>query len=540
MYGATPIEDIPYYNVIVRQLTEWTGTNQQNSVDQFSITDGIGGIAPGTGGQFDGSTVGTGARVDQNYVNVRQKFIHGIDLIENVNGLNAALTGTGLPIATGTRDLTYPSGHGMVPNSDNKGSSSFIPTTSAFDATVHPNVSGSNPVRRYQVQLALGIFNQEKLIPTKFMASQLAIEITLENPQACMYYQPSASFVVGTGGPPFTAVTALAGVGTPATTPPSYQVTNVNLIPEILEFDASYDESFLKGLQTGGVPIKFATWNNYRFSNNGVNSVNLQIQERSRSVKAIFCMQRRAPETFQTDSGAAFFNTSTGLADGNSTFQEYQYRIGGRYFPAQSVQNATSVGGNIPNGGAESYVELAKALNTLGDYRIATSIPNQKWAFNAMTTTATTGSTHTLLPEFDYDYSFVGWKWSGAPIAKKQTILPSQLDVINTSNRVFTNGSARCGDIPSSAFAIAIDLETSNGLEISGLNAEEQSDISLIARWSNTQAAGFVFDVFTYIDSMIVLRENNVTLLLMLGFRIDSVNCMIHLINGRLWFKPDF
>lgn len=143
MYGATPIEDIPYYNVIVRQLTEWTGTNQQNSVDQFSITDGIGGIAPGTGGQFDGSTVGTGARVDQNYVNVRQKFIHGIDLIENVNGLNAALTGTGLPIATGTRDLTYPSGHGMVPNSDNKGSSSFIPTTSAFDATVHPNVSGT-------------------------------------------------------------------------------------------------------------------------------------------------------------------------------------------------------------------------------------------------------------------------------------------------------------------------------------------------------------------------------------------------------------
>lgn len=330
LYGATPLEDIPYYNVIVRQLTEWTGTNQQAAVDQFSITDGIGGVVPGCGGQFGTGAPGTGARVNQNYVNVRQKFIQGIDLNQNVTALNGPLNAaTPQPIAAGAPDNTNPSGHGMVPNSDNKGSASFIPST-AFTGTVHPNVTGSNPVRRYQVQLALGIFNQEKLIPTKFMASQLAIEITLENPQACMYYQPSATFVAGQDADPIAAVGPWPGVGTPSTTPPSYQVTNVNLIPEILEFDASYDESFLKGLQTGGVPIKFATWNNYRFSNNGVSSVNLQIQERSRSVKAIFCMQRRAPETYQSDSGAAFFNTAVGSADGNSTFQEYQYRIGGR------------------------------------------------------------------------------------------------------------------------------------------------------------------------------------------------------------------
>lgn len=76
---------------------------------------------------------------------------------------------------------------------------------------------------------------------------------------------------------------------------------------------------------------------------------------------------------------------------------------------------------------------------------------------------------------------------------------------------------------------MATDLETSNGLEISGLNAEEQSDISLLIRYSaqqgvgaadagktfattpaNIAANGMIFDVFTYIDSMIVLRENNV------------------------------
>lgn len=543
MYGATPIEDIPYYNVIVRQLTEWTGTNQTNGLDQFSISDGIGGVTSGLSGQFGITAQNTGARATSD-VNVRQKYIQGIDLVENITLNNTLGTGSVVtpyvPIAwdvgvsatsagnvmgtafAGNAALGF-SGYGMVPNNNN------VPLAAGtnFSGTVHPTVTGTNPVRRYQVQLALGIFNQEKLIPTKFMASQLAIEITLENPNACMYFQSSPTFTYPTAADPnANPLLTATGYGTPATVQPSYQVTNVNLIPEILEFDASYDESFLKGLQTGGVPIKFATWNNYRFSNNGVSSINLQIQERSRSVKAIFCMQRRAPETLQTDTGASFFNTAVGAtsnADGNSTFQEYQFRIGGRYFPAQAVQNATNVGGKIPNGGAESYVELAKALNTLGDYRISTTVTNTRWAFNPMSTSQLTGSAHTLLSEYDFDYGLVGWKWTGSPVVNAQRSVPYHVSTIVGANgasvttTVANPGSSRAGDIGSSCFAIAIDLETSNGLEISGLNAEEQSDISLIARWSDTQSAGFVFDVFTYIDSMIVLRENNVTLLLTIG-----------------------
>jgi len=124
---------------------------------------------------------------------------------------------------------------------------------------------------------------------------------------------------------------------TPSTTLPTYAVSNVNLIPEILEFDASYDESFLRGLQQGGVPIKFSTWNNYKFSTGGASAVNLQIQERSRSVKAIFCMQRRDPPTITSDSGAMFFNTDIATANGASTLQDYQYRIGGRYFLSNKI-----------------------------------------------------------------------------------------------------------------------------------------------------------------------------------------------------------
>lgn len=64
------------------------------------------------------------------------------------------------------------------------------------------------------------------------MASQLAVELTLETAAASIF---------------------VVAVGTGQGGDPTYAVSNVNLIPEILEFDASYDEMFLRGLRDGGV-----------------------------------------------------------------------------------------------------------------------------------------------------------------------------------------------------------------------------------------------------------------------------------------------
>lgn len=490
LYGATSLEDIPDYNVIVRCLTEWTGTNNDAYMDQTSISEGIGGKGQGFSGQFGNGAANAGARTP-GAVNFRQKYIQGIDFAVRDLAGGAGDDNGGF------------SGFGLVPNSN--GVTTLDPGTNA--TPVHQTVRGKYPTRRYQVQLLLGVMMQEKLLPTKFMASQLAIEITLANANTCMYFTQSPAKAAGT---PTNAYAV-----TPQTKEPTYKVKNVNLIPEVLEFDASYDESFLKGLQNGGVPIKFATWNNYGFSSNGVSSFNMQIQERSRSVKAIFCVQRRDPPSFSTDSGATFFNTAlggdgTGIPNGACTFNEYQFRIGSRYFPAQPVQCSTEVGGKIPNGGSEAYVELAKALNTLGDYRLSSSANTARWAVNPGVEASTIGLKHNILPEFDYDYGLVSFKYTGSPVVYKS--------VINTDN---ITSQSLCGDLGSSCFAMAIDLETSNGLEISGLNAEEQSDISLIARFSDMQSAGFLFNVFTYIDSMIVLRENNV--LFILTFRLWSL-----------------
>jgi hypothetical protein len=456
LYGATPLEDMINYNVIVRGLTEWTATNTHNTMDQTSVAEGIGGCAVAADNT---STFGL--------TNVRQKYIQG--------------TCSCAPAASA--DFTGGFGFSNVPQaSDTAGS----PTATA----------GTFVTRRYQINFALGLFTQDKLIPTKFMASQLAIEISLEQPAACIYVPPTST----------TAVTYSVGSA------PTYSVSNVNLIPEILEFDASYDSMFLAGLRDGGVPLKFSSWHTFLFSSGGAASCNLLVQERSRSVKALFAVQRRAQPSFFTDSHSLFFDTS----GTSTTLQNYQFRIGGRYFPAAPVQTSSSVGSQYSNGGAEAYIELAKALNMVGDYRLSSGVNASKWAVQSGAITAVQtapGFAATVasgvLQEYDFSMSIGSYSNAGIP----------NIRGIEGKNNSF------CGAMGSSCFAMATDLETSNGVEISGLNAEEQSDISLIANWQAPQVTGSTYtinsnvitgatpsalEVYSYYDAMIVLRENNV------------------------------
>lgn len=421
LYGATPLEDVINYNQIMRSLTEWTSTT---AMDQTSIHEGVGGAI------IDGDQSGT---TKFGNCNVRQKYIQGISLIAAPNDSNF-LGGSGF-------------GYVGDPNPPSGGASDTV-------------------TRRYQINFGLGLFTQDKLIPTKFMASQLSVELTLAQSAECIYCPAT-----GTG------------------TDPTYFLSNVNLVPEILQFDASYDSMFLKGLREGGVPIKFSSWHTFIFSSNSGSNVSLLVQERSRSVKALFAVQKRPTTDLTVDNGATFFDTA---AAGSSTLQSYQYRIGGRYFPAAPVQCAQN-GGSVGNGAAEAYVELAKALNIVGDYRLSTNTSAKNWAIQ----TSVSG----VLPEHDYTYQLAAF-------------------TTGTQNPVYGTifeqaGNSFCATTPSSSFAMAINLETTNGVEISGLNAEEQSDIALIANWKSAQVTGAAgvatnIEVYSYYDAMIILRENNV------------------------------
>ena len=438
LYGATPLEDIINYNQVVRCLGEWTGTTQTGTMDHTTIAEGTGGVVSGTLGTA-GTTTGL--------VNVRQTYIQGAGLA-----------------------LTTSNGTGSVPNSSG----------------AITGKSGVITVRRYQINFALGLFTQDKLIPTKYMASQLAIELTLENPQNCI-------FVVGTG------------------TGATYAVQNVNLIPEILEFDSSYDASFMRGLQNGGVPIKFSSWHTFIFSLNGSSYSNLMIQEHSRSVKALFAVQKIVPATFTRDTHATFFDT----AGASSSLQNYQFRVGGRYYPGAPVQCSTTPGSSVPNGGAEAYLELQKSLNTVGDYRLSTAANTLRWA--AMAGNGGVGL------DLDYSSSVAGFTTGGS------------MNIVAVEND--TNKLA--GNLGSSCFGISTCLETTNGAEISGLNAEEQSDISLQVRWSSPQNGSAVMEVYAFYDAMLVLRENKYDLWLTLASSNSSSNSnmCVNNIKWRLLIK---
>lgn len=133
----------------------------------------------------------------------------------------------------------------------------------------------------------------------------------------------------------------------------------------------------------------------------------------------------------------------------------------------------------------------------MGDYRLSTGVTANRWAIiPAATAVGVPGST-TVLPELDYQSFITYFDKLGRPVYH----FPAELDA---------TGSALSGNVGSACYGSAVSLETSNGLEISGLNAEEQSDISFLANWSSAQASGFVLEVYAYYDAMIILRENNV------------------------------
>lgn len=177
------------------------------------------------------------------------------------------------------------------------------------------------------------------------------------------------------------------------------------------------------------------------------------IQERSRSVKSIFTLQMRGQGDHEVDNGATFFDTAE--VGTTSSMQFFQYRIGGRYFPGAPVQLSTNLGQAASNGGAEAWVELSKALNMLNDYRLSVSCNTNRWGWQSG---PLNGAGTSTLCEYDYTNNLTGHTANGA---------------LQQYTRE-TGGNTFCGTLGSACFASAIDLETSNGVEISGLNAEEQ------------------------------------------------------------------
>jgi len=295
------------------------------------------------------------------------------------------------------------------------------------------------------------------------MASQFAIELTCA--QAA-----EAIFMPYSNG----AITAN----------PTYVISNVALLPEMLVFDSVFDETFVEGLENGGVMYKFASWRQYITSLQSAN-INFSIAERSRWIKAIFAVQKRSTPTFIADQGACYFDTS---ANGQSTLQSFQFRAGGKFYPPSPVETASN-GSAVSNGGSEAYIELSKALRTYNDKRLSSSCNTTRWAIQ---------NAAGALFDQDYKTSITGIASNGVPTVA----------ILETANNAFS------GTVGSQMFIMATNFDSSTRGELAGLNGEEQNSISLVANWKGNQQLGgagtpTTFIAYTYYDSVFILGANN-------------------------------
>lgn len=417
-YGSLSLEDLRETGPLTRILTDHATTNFQGIVDQTSVTEGIGGCFP--------------------VAQVGEKP----PTTTTIPGGDDADPDSIATLAAGSLWMANTRVHMVQANNLN---TSAMPQGAAgiYDGT-----------RRYQFQLPFGLFQQNKLLPLKWMASQLTVELSLANVQNCMSSEG-----------PLTAA--------------SYEITNLVLNAELMEFDGSYDAAFLEGLRGDGVPIKFASWDTFIYTPSGGESQTLQIPERNRSLKAAFCVMTPPATTGSTakrcwDSNA-LLQSGTGVSPtadkyGEGHVVDYQWRIGGKYYPSQPV---TCGSRTKSNGAAEAYLELQKALNIVGDYRLSTSITPARWCrFNG---------TSGLCVSSPFD-----WSTDQGAI-----------------------GGSTGDELGPSSFVIALDMETSAGAEVSGLNGEEQNDISLVVNYSSSQPQNCRYLVYIYYDALLVLRENN-------------------------------
>lgn len=352
--------------------------------------------------------------------------------------------------------------------------------TGATAGTAYPNTIGTTATntvatRRYQITVPLGMFVQEKLIPTMWMASQLNVEIVLA---------PAVECIMTNVGYDLAAATPVSGT-------PSYQLKNVVLLPEVLMFDASYDKLFLEGLQQQGIPIQFSSWNTYYLPITG-STMQMSIPEKSRFLKSIFVFIRKQVATYRNDYGASLSSIDDAI------LESFQFRIGARYFPASPCLNTTVAGALIGN--TEPFVETQKALYLMGDQRLSIPTHARTWGKQALTSfTLSSGTNRGHADVYGMDDGHL----YAINVDANGKVNP-------TGTTTAITGATGRSNVGSAVFCMAVNLETSSGKEFAGLNAEEQSDLSFVVKWSSPPPSGYELVAYTLSDQTMLLKENNV------------------------------
>jgi hypothetical protein len=494
LYGSLVLEDIQEYKTLARMFTEM-GVEKAYQASTGGILDGHSESAMRNVGCPFTNPGPNQLNITETTLNMTSNALVDNLLAEQiqVGGVMGygTFTETGLTNPTTSAAIT-----GISPIFTDIASNGSAASFSGTPGTT----TNTNVTRTFTIQLLTGLTSLKKLLPLKWMASQLVIELTIapvtEAYVSNLYVQPTMT------------------------------LQNMNMVTELLEFDSSYDLAFFEGLnQPTGVPLKFTSWHYHQFAITGATQT-YQIHERSRSVKSAFAVIRQLTPQLPFDADYFFHNINDSYAvslvqstlatltttftggsspsiaartvtgnvntisfnrgtdmgavsaanitnntnyyqslyiNGCAPVQQYQWRIGGQYYPAQPVRVCQTLGANLNNAiarGEEAYLELMKAVNSLGDATVS-------------------GGIHF------WNYTITG-----------------------------TNGVNGEG----SKFIMGTSFETPGlGPEsINGINAEEQSDLALTIYGNQGGAIGTSvtnakkLEVFVNYDCMLLVRAGNV------------------------------
>lgn len=314
-------------------------------------------------------------------------------------------------------------------------------------------------VRRYAIPINSGLFQQHNLIPLKFMASQLSIELEIADAIDC------AILVLGTG----------AGASVPTSL--TVQVGLPELVSELLEFDSDFDQAIFKVMKTG-LPIYFQSWHVTTQNVTPNLTVQLNIQESARSVRYALgvllddnnrSLRRDAHHfiagLFTVQADAIATDNGYSLITQQTTMESFQWRLGGTYYPSQPVavvggvqQNINAVDANYADPPVEAYAELMKVFGNL----------------------------------FGDDGTFFGDQRFGFFLEPRK-------------------GGATPGNTNySTSFVMAGNFMSDRGDVISGINAEEQNDLQLIMKFVGTSSGTTkTAKIITCFDNLIILGQSN-------------------------------
>ena len=307
-----------------------------------------------------------------------------------------------------------------------------------------------------------------------------------------------------------------------------YILGNPNLVMEILEFDDTYDISVRESIKQNGLPIAYSSWHSFQTTINGTNNFT-PIQEKSRSIKAGFAtfmnnnnnaiVKLKTPAV--TVTGDYNYTAAYAIYDNKqfyfspfgtgSNILTFQWRIGGRYYPSQPV--------SCINGATEAYVELLKALKMAGVSNQTPNIYLSEWTDNfAQTGPITTGNTERELEGLvsAIDVVYPGNSVIMTPRGQHPNSASVQEGNSVSTTDEFTQNSDTTGAnaavwTPAHKFIVGTEFESTNGFEISGINAQEQSDIYLqttFAQINGITTSKIV--IFINYDGLIIIRDGNV------------------------------